>query len=1279
MKNLFSRPSGRLFLLGFASLLAGFTAGPAIASPADYLLSPLAIPTVNSFSPTSGAVGATVNISGTGFTGVTSVTFNNTPATFVVNSSSRITATVPAGASSGRIRVINADGTGRSNTSFTVVQPPVISSFSPATARVGATVTVNGARLNGAIEVQLNGTPVAFTQVSNTRVTFVVPAGATSGFISVVTPNGTATSATQFVVRPDQPTITSFSPTSGAPGVTVVTITGTNFLNATEVRFGTTTAPSYTVVSATSITVTVPAGATSGRLRIVTAGGTGVSATSFTIVGAPTITSFTPATSAVGGTITIRGTGFVNVSSVQFNGVSAATFTVNSRQRITATVPAGATTGAISVTTPSGTATSATNLTITANAPTITSFNPGSGDAAVGATPGTSVQINGSGFFAGTITSVSFNGVNQPVFTRNNNGRITVRVPAGATTGKIAVTTTNGTAFSANNFIVNNTETDPTISPIATQRQCASAGTLTVTYTVDDAQTPADELTVTGTSPGAGTVITFTADNSGAGTTRTATIDVLDPAVGGTTSLTLTATDGAGRTASTTFSVTFDPVVTADAGADQIVLASQPVAVSGTAVGATTTQWTTSGSGSFDNPAAAATNYNPSQADYLNGAVTLTFTASGAAGATCPNASDAAVVTFVRADVIVTGVETLSGAYGNVLVTGTGVLTVGAGLDVASSLVVLSGGTLRGGPACAPVTGSGSFTLEDGAQLDVCHPQGIAFSGASGQIQLTGGRSFGAGAGYAYVGSGAQSTGSGLPLNLTGAVTVDNGGGGVNLTSSLNLRGVLRLATGDLRLTESANLTVISNADGTGVVINQGGVVDGQATVQRYIEASLSTARGFHHLSSPVTSAPVSDLLTAGFGPVVNPAFNTAPNPRTVRPYPNVFAYDETRFPASSDFSLGYFSPAAPNSPLESGRGYSVFINGGLKPDFVGTLTTGDVTRTGLTRTGTATGPGEKSGWHLLGNPYPSPIDWDLVTVPAGMSNAVFVWRSTGGNSGSYESYVNGSGTPGTDLIGLGQGIFVRVTSATPVNFTFTNACRVADSDVPVFRTAAARPQLALTLRATAAPTAEATEAYVYFQENATAGYDPAFDGARPGRNVGVPTLATVVGNEELAVNALAPDALTGARLPLLVDVPAAGTYELAVRELTSLTGTDVYLLDALTGTTQALTATSRYVFTAATAGEQATRFALRFGKGAAVATVADALSVWPNPATGRAQVRLIAPVTGRLTLVDGLGRTVRTQALSAGQTDATLDLAGLPAGVYTVRAAGATTRLVVE
>jgi hypothetical protein len=312
-------------------------------------------PTIGSLAPTSGSVAAAVTISGSQFTRATAVTFNGTAAIFTVVSDTTIQATVPAGATTGPITVTTPAGTATSATPFTVVSPPTITGFTPTSGPVDTSVTISGTNFTGATAVVFNETAAIFSVVSDTTMQATVPAGATTGPINVTTAGGTATSAAPFtLVSP--PTITSFTPASG-PVASNVTISGTNFAGATTVTFNG-SAATFSVVSDTTIQATVPIGATTGPLSVTTVAGTGNSATPFTVLSPPTIASFTPTSGAVGASVTISGTNFTSATAVTFNG-TAATFTVVSDTTIQATVPAGATTGPLGVTTPAGAATSA--------------------------------------------------------------------------------------------------------------------------------------------------------------------------------------------------------------------------------------------------------------------------------------------------------------------------------------------------------------------------------------------------------------------------------------------------------------------------------------------------------------------------------------------------------------------------------------------------------------------------------------------------------------------------------------------------------------------------------------------------------------------------------------------------------------------------------------------------------------------------------------------------------------------------------------------------------
>jgi hypothetical protein len=185
---------------------------------------------------------------------------------------------------------------------------------------------------------------------------------------------GSGTAVDAFVVKlasvSATPIITSFTPNSGPVG-TSVTITGTNFSTTQSnnlVKFNGTTAV-VTASTATSITTAVPAGATTGKITVTVAGNTATSATDFTIMTAsiPTIISFTPTSGPIGTNVTIAGINFSTIpanNSVKFNGTTSV-ITASTATSVTTAVPAGATTGKISVTVAGNTATSATDFTIT--------------------------------------------------------------------------------------------------------------------------------------------------------------------------------------------------------------------------------------------------------------------------------------------------------------------------------------------------------------------------------------------------------------------------------------------------------------------------------------------------------------------------------------------------------------------------------------------------------------------------------------------------------------------------------------------------------------------------------------------------------------------------------------------------------------------------------------------------------------------------------------------------------------------------------------------------
>ena len=326
-----------------------------------------AVLSVANFTPRSGAPGSTVAILGTMLDTVTSVTFNGTEADFTIESADRIEAVVPVGATTGLIRVSDGTSTVDAPRTFTVAYPsPKPSKVSPTSGTFGATVTIAGKGFLGATAVRFGGVSASsFTVNSDTSITATVPEGAATGSITVVNPAKSGSGGKFTVTVPaGYPTITKVNPSSGSPGATV-TLTGTNFTGTTAVRFNGVTAASFTVVSATSLRAVVPVGATTGLVMVTNGLGTNSSTKSFSVnYSSPSITSFSPGSASVGATVTITGKNFTGATSVKFNGVEASSFTVVNANSITAVVPAGASSGRITVANPAKSATSRNSLSI---------------------------------------------------------------------------------------------------------------------------------------------------------------------------------------------------------------------------------------------------------------------------------------------------------------------------------------------------------------------------------------------------------------------------------------------------------------------------------------------------------------------------------------------------------------------------------------------------------------------------------------------------------------------------------------------------------------------------------------------------------------------------------------------------------------------------------------------------------------------------------------------------------------------------------------------------
>jgi uncharacterized repeat protein (TIGR03803 family) len=146
--------------------------------------------------------------------------------------------------------------------------------------KVGTSVGILGQGFSTATGVKFGTGPGNYTIVSDTFMTASVAPGATTGNVTVLEPGGNLVTPQVFKVTPQA---SSFSPASGAVGTQVV-ITGMSLTQATSVSFGGVKATSFTVNSDTQVTATVPTGAKTGKLSIVTKGGSASTPGKFTVI-----------------------------------------------------------------------------------------------------------------------------------------------------------------------------------------------------------------------------------------------------------------------------------------------------------------------------------------------------------------------------------------------------------------------------------------------------------------------------------------------------------------------------------------------------------------------------------------------------------------------------------------------------------------------------------------------------------------------------------------------------------------------------------------------------------------------------------------------------------------------------------------------------------------------------------------------------------------------------------------------------------------------------------
>jgi Leucine-rich repeat (LRR) protein len=277
---------------------------------------------------------------------------------------------------------------------------PNLIGFSPVGGNVGTTVTITGVNLGAVMGIQFGSVnATTYNQISSTQVTVVVPNGITTGPITLQLANGTVTSSTNFLFVPP-PIVDAFDPPNGTTG-RVVTVNGFNFIAPLQVFFGDSLASAVSSVSPTELLATVGGGAT-GRVRVVTLGGSAVSDSTFRFIPRPFIANLNPVDIARGGFVTMTGANLDIVDSLFVGNLRITDITVVSPTTIRFRSDS-VLNGVVRIVTQAGTTTSSVSLRHLPP-PTIRGFSPSVGGLLSRFTVNGTNFVNVTSLTVGTIT-----------------------------------------------------------------------------------------------------------------------------------------------------------------------------------------------------------------------------------------------------------------------------------------------------------------------------------------------------------------------------------------------------------------------------------------------------------------------------------------------------------------------------------------------------------------------------------------------------------------------------------------------------------------------------------------------------------------------------------------------------------------------------------------------------------------------------------------------------------------------------------------------------------
>lgn len=395
-----------------------------------------------------------------------------------------------------------------------------------------------------------------------------------------------------------------------------------------------------------------------------------------------------------------------------------------------------------------------------------------------------------------------------------------------------------------------------------------------------------------------------------------------------------------------------------------------------------------------------------------------------------------------------------------------------------------------------------------------------------------------------------------------------------------------------------------------------------------------------------------AEFLTAGTTvvkqvlPVASYSYIASPVQSTT--FSNVFnEHPNALWAYSYDEKTGDWLNQTAGTTLTPGTGYSIKTTIPQTARFEGQLNDGPVTK--HLRKTNVSGNANREGWNLLGNPFSSAIEWDEVIKDGGVDDAVYVWNGT-----EYLSYVGGIGSLPGGIIPAMNGFMVH-TALDNVTVTVPLNSRI-HSNTPYYK---GIYQNLLSLKAEANHITD--ESFVFFINEATAGFDSQYDAFKLMGVEEAPELYSLINGNQLSINSLPMEGNEIIEMGFKCGLD--GTYKLTSSGMESFDATvPIWLEDLKTGTWQDLRLTQDYSF-AYTTTDPEKRFRIHFSLGERSLKSED-ISVYSKPNT--IVVANKSAIPGTIEVFDLTGtHLLSTRLIASPSTEVPVHI---PSGVYLVR-----------